>query len=82
MVFIDFLFLGGPNDEKWHFEWILIDTNLFINDVIQSISVKRATGKQLSTVTHFTRSYTICAYNFPNHQNYIAFFHNLFSMIS
>lgn len=40
MVFIDFQFLGGPNDEKWNFEWILIDTNLFINDAIQSISVK------------------------------------------
>lgn len=40
--FIDFKFLGGPNDEKWHFEWILIDKNLFINDVIQSIRAKWA----------------------------------------
>lgn len=38
---------GGPNDEKWNFEWILIDTNLFINDVIQSIRAKWAHKKTI-----------------------------------
>lgn len=42
MVWLILFFLVGPNDEKWHFEWILIDTNLFINDVIQSIRAKWA----------------------------------------
>lgn len=48
-LILNFSVRRSTNDEKWHFEWILIDTNLFINDVIQSI---RAKWKHHQSRTH------------------------------